>query len=289
MKNNVLKDIYNYRQMISGLVHRELRGRYKGSVLGFLWTFLNPLLQLLVYTLLFGVLLKSNIKDFYLFLFVGLIPWIFIQNCVAGGSNAVVNQKSLVTKIRFPREVLPISYVTTAFVNMLYCFVIIFIVVSFNIGIHSFNNGFISGPATEIAANGVINNPYSFWPYFALPLLFIIQYVLALGLCFLASSITVYFRDMEHILSVVTMFWCYCTPIMYSLDNILGDSMNKYRWIFVYLNPMTTIVEAYQSILYYGRWPDFSTLWVGAAYAVFFLLVGFGVFELLKKRFAEEL
>lgn len=272
--------------MIAGLIHRELRGRYKGSILGFLWTFLNPLLQLVVYTLLFGVLLKSNISDFYLYLFVGLIPWIFIQTSASGGSGAILNQKSLVTKIRFPREVLPISYVTTAFINMLYCFIIIFIVVGVNVTIHSLNAGFLTGPYADL--NG-IQQPYDFLPYLSLPLLFIIEYIFALGLCFLTSSITVYFRDMEHILSIVTMFWCYCTPIMYSLDNILQGDRERFRFIFIYFNPMTTIVQGFQSVLYYGRWPDFSTLWVGAVYAIAFLLIGFGVFEFLKRRFAEEL
>lgn len=285
MKSNVFKDIFDYRQMIAGLIHRELRGRYKGSVLGFLWTFLNPLLQLVVYTLLFGVLLKSNISDFYLYLFVGLIPWIFIQTSASGGSGAILNQKSLVTKIRFPREVLPISYVTTAFINMLYCFIIIFIVVGVNVTIHSANAGFLAGPYVE---NG-IQQSYNFLPYLSLPLLFIIEYIFALGLCFLTSSITVYFRDMEHILSIITMFWCYCTPIMYSLDNILQGDRERYRFIFIYFNPMTTIVQGFQNVLYYGRWPDFSTLWVGAVYAIAFLLIGFGVFEILKRRFAEEL
>lgn len=286
MKNNVFKDIFDYRQMVFGLVHRELRGRYKGSVLGFLWTFLNPLLQLLVYTLLFGVLLKSNINDFYLYLFVGLIPWIFIQTSAAGGSGAVLNQKSLVTKIRFPREVLPISYVTTAFINMLYCFIIIFVVVGINVTIHSVQAGFLAGPNI---ISGVNQQPYNFLPFLSLPLLFIIEYVFALGLCFLTSSITVYFRDMEHILSIVTMFWCYCTPIMYSLDNILAGDRQKYKWIFIYFNPMTSIVQGFQNVLYYGTWPDFSTLWVGAVYAIVFLLIGFFTFEGLKKRFAEEL
>lgn len=285
MKNNVFKDIYNYRQMIFGLVHRELRGRYKGSVLGFLWTFLNPLLQLVVYTLLFGVLLKSDISDFYLYLFVGLIPWIFIQTSVAGGSGAVLNQKSLVTKIRFPREVLPISYVTTAFINMLYCFIIIFVVVGINVTVHSIQAGYLAGP--YVIEN--VNQSYNFLPYLALPLLFVIEYMFALGLCFLTSSITVYFRDMEHILSIVTMFWCYCTPIMYSLDKILAGDRQKYKWIFIYFNPMTSIVQGFQNILYYGMWPDFSTLWVGAVYAIVFLLIGFFTFEGLKKRFAEEL
>ena len=269
--------------MVFGLAKRELRGRYKGSVLGFLWTFLNPLLQLLVYTLLFGVLLKSSINDFYLYLFVGLIPWLFIQNALQNGSTAILNQKSLVTKIRFPREVLPIAHVTTGFINMLYCFVVIFLTVGTSLLIRSWGTGQIISPDSEVGL-------YNFLPWIVLPLVMIIQYIFALGLCFLSSSITVYIRDLEHILGVFTMLWCYCTPIMYDARLILGpEGYAKYGWVFEYLNPMTGIVRAYQDILYRGTWPNFKLLLVSFGYAILFLVVGFLVFEKLKRRFAEEI
>lgn len=278
---NVFKQIYDYRQMIKGLIRRDLRGRYKGSVLGFFWTFLNPLLQLVVYTLLFGILLKSNIPDFYLYLFIGLIPWIFMSTCVSGGAGCILEQKSLVTKVRFPREVIPISYATTAFINMLLTFIIIFGVIAIQMGINSWNFGYPVNPLKE---------PFNFLPLLSLPLIFIIEYILGLGMTFLCSSITVYFRDMQHILGIITMLWCYCTPIMYSLENILaGDKYEKYYKVFLYANPMTSIIEAYHNILYTGTWPNFLNLLIGLAYAIFFLVIGFLVFELLKKRFAEEM
>lgn len=285
---NVFKQIWDYRMMIKGLIHRDLRGRYKGSVLGFFWTFLNPLLQLLVYTLLFGVLLKSNIPDFYLYLFVGLIPWIFMSTCVSGGSGCILEQKSLVTKVRFPREVIPISYATTAFINMLYTFIVILIVVSVQMAINTWGHGNI-----PLNPEG---NPFSFLPLLSLPLVFLIEYMLGLGMTFLVSTITVYLRDMQHILGIVTMLWCYCTPIMYSLDSIFGrlgetepEKLQLYKNIFLYANPMTSIIDGYHNILYLGTWPYFQNLLVGLGYAVVFLIVGFLVFEKGKKRFAEEM
>ncbi len=277
---NVFKQIYDYRQMIKGLIHRDLRGRYKGSVLGFFWTFLNPLLQLVVYTLLFGILLKSEIHDFYLYLFIGLIPWIFMSTCVSGGAGCILEQKSLVTKVRFPREVIPISYATTAFINMLLSFIIVFGVIAIQMGINSWNFGY---PVNSLGKS------FNFLPLLSLPLVFIIEYILGLGMTFLCSSITVYFRDMQHILGIVTMLWCYCTPIMYSLENILGDSYEKYYKVFLFGNPMTSIIEAYHNILYLGTWPNFLNLLVGLGYAIFFLIIGFLVFESGKKRFAEEM
>ena len=183
----VKKEIYAYREMIISLVRRELRGRYKGSVLGFLWTFVNPLLQLLVYTIVFSNIIRMGIEKYYLFLFVALIPWIFFQSSLTSGSSCVLNQKDMVKKIYFPREVLPIAHVTTNFVNMLLSFIVIFIVLAFS---------------------GITPN---FVAILYLPIIMIVEYILSLGIALIASSVTVYFRDLEHILGIVGMAWMYLT------------------------------------------------------------------------------
>ena len=126
-----LKELYEYREMIYSLVKKDLRGRYKSSVLGFLWTFINPLCQIVVYTIVFSNIFRMDIQNYYLFLTVVMIPWVFFSSSVSGGTMAVVNSQDLVKKIYFPREVLPISYVTGAFVNMLLSFVVIFGVIIF--------------------------------------------------------------------------------------------------------------------------------------------------------------
>ena len=123
-----IQELYAYREMIFSLVRRDLKGRYKGSALGFLWTFINPLLQLGVYTLVFSVIMRNGIEDYYLFLFVALIPWIFFSTSLAGGSSCIWAQKDMVKKIYFPREILPISFVTSQFVNMLLSLIVVLIV-----------------------------------------------------------------------------------------------------------------------------------------------------------------
>ena len=125
---NKLKEIYEYRLMIYSLVKRDLRGKYKGSVLGFMWTFVNPLLQLLVYNMVFSIIMKAGVDKFYLYLFVGLIPWLFFSAAITGGSTCIIAQKDLIKKIRFPREIIPISFVTSQFVNMLLSFIVVIIV-----------------------------------------------------------------------------------------------------------------------------------------------------------------
>lgn len=255
-----VREIFSYREMIKSFVRRDLRGRYQGSFLGFLWTFLNPLLQLVVYSIVFGTILRAGIEKYYLFLFVALIPWLFFANSVTGGSMSIISQKDMVRKIYFPREVLPIAHVTTAFVNMLLCFVVIFAVVIFS---------------------GTPLNPLAL---LCLIPVWIVEYILALGAAFITSAITVYMRDMEHILSIVVMAWQYLTPIMYS-DEMIPD---KYRLLFN-LNPMTPIIKAYRTILYESAVPDLTTLLSALVMGVLALVVGWFIFSVLKRRFAEEL
>lgn len=257
---NLIKELYEYREMIFSLVRRDLKGRYKGSVLGFFWTFLNPLLQLCVYTLVFSVIMRNNIEQYYLYLFVALIPWIFFSTCISGGAGCIWAQQDMVKKIYFPREVLPVAYVTSQFVNMLLCFIVIFIVLLF------------SGRSLNLMA----------WIY--LPPIMIVEYILSLGAAFISSSVTVYVRDVEYILGIITMAWQFLTPIMYSLEQVPAAMLPVF-----YLNPMTPIIVAYRDILYYGQCPKMETLVQALLFGLCLLALGLFVFKTLKRHFAEEL
>lgn len=246
--------------MIFSLVRKDLRGRYKGSVLGFMWTFINPLFQLIVYTVVFKTILRAAIPRYYLYLFVALIPWIFFSSSITCGAASVVSQKDLIKKIYFPREVIPISYVTSCFVNMLLSFIVVFAVV---------------------IISGVGVNPLAL---LCLPVVMIVEYMLALGMALLSSAVTVYFRDLEHILGIVTMAWMYMTPIMYDKSIIPDRIMPLFN-----LNPMTHIIECYRDILYNKTVPQLSTLLSSVLLGIFFLVVGHFVFLKLQRHFAEEL
>ena len=253
-------DIYAYRDMIYSLVRRELRGRYKGSVLGFLWTYINPLCQVIVYSIVFSVIFRVNIEKFYLYLIIGMMPWTFFNTCVQGGATCIRAQSDMVQKIYFPREVIPISYVTSAFVNMLLSFIIVFLAV------------LVSGFGFNLKA------------LVFLPIIMIFEYFLALGIALIASSITVYFRDMEQILSVIMMAWIYVTPIMYNMDFV----PEQYRSLLV-LNPMTPIVEVYHQILYYRIMPTPNFLLLAGVTSIIVFIIGAIVFARLDRNFAEEL
>lgn len=255
-----LKEIYDYREMIYSLVRQELRGRYKGSVLGFLWTFINPLLQLAVYTFVFSIIMPNGIEKFYLYLFVGLVPWLFFSGSMTGGSACIMTHKDMVKKIYFPREVMPISYVTSGFVNMLFSFIVIIAV---------------------ILVSGIGFNPVA-WLY--LPIIMIVEYIMALGGAMVTCALTVYFRDLEYILGIITMAWMYMTPIIYSIEMV----PEKLRPL-LNLNPMTPVIVAYRNILYYKQIPELGTLLWAFVLGLVVLFIGVVVFNKLQRGFAEEL
>lgn len=255
-----IKEIYAYREMIFSLVKRDLRGKYKASFLGFLWTFINPLCQILVYTFVFQFIMRTGIEQFSVYLISGMIPWIFFSTAVSGGTMCIKNQSEMVKKIYFPREVLPIAFVTSAFINMLFCFVMIFVVIAF------------SGRGFSIVA------------LLFLPLVMIIEYIIALGFTFIVSGLTVYFRDMEHIVGVIMMAWIYLTPIMYSIDMV----PEKLRGVY-YVNPMTPVVQGYQQILYYKEIPELSTLLLSGLFGIVILMIGAIAFRYMERNFAEEM
>lgn len=257
---NRIRELYAYREMIFSLVKRDLKGRYKGSVLGFLWSFLNPLLQLAVYTMVFSTIMRAGIKDYYLFLFVALIPWIFFSTSLTGGANCIIAQQDMIKKIYFPREVLPIAFVTSQFVNMLLSFIAIFIVLLFS--------------GHGCCLYGIL----------CLPVVMLVEYILSLGFTMVMSATTVYIRDMEYILGIITMAWQFLTPVMYPVDQV----PEQIRWIFS-VNPMSYVITAYRDILYYGEVPGLQTLGYAVVLGMSMLMIGWMTFHRLQKHFVEEL
>lgn len=252
--------LYQYRQMIISLVKKDLRGRYQRSVLGFLWTFINPLLQLCIYTIVFSTIMRAGIEDFYIFLFVALVPWIFFSSCLQSGSTIILSNQDLVKKIYFPRMVLPIAYVVSSFINMLLTFIVVFAVL------------LVTGYGINLMA------------VLFLPLVMLVEFILALGIALITSACTVYLRDLEHILGIVSMAWMYLTPILYSAEMV----PEKFRALFN-MNPLSPVIQAYREILYYKQIPRIATLTNAALIGVVVMIIGMLVFNRLQKGFIEEL
>lgn len=254
-----LKELYAYREMIFSLVRKDLRTRYKGSVLGFLWTFVNPLLQLVVYSVVFAYIMRVQLPNYYMFMFVGLLPWIFFCTCIQGGSRAIMNSSDLIKKIYFPRLVLPIATVSAAFMNMLFSMIVMFAALFFS---------------------GIGVSEYIIY----LPLLLLLLFALGLGIAFVVSACNVYLRDLEHILGIITMSMFYVTPIIYPVDMVPEKFLPWFK-----LNPMVPMVIAFHDIIYYQRLPQIDTLLTVTFYAVVFIVSGYFIFQKLQRNFAEEL
>ena len=260
MLKDILK-VYEYREMLKSSVRKELRSRYKGSVLGFLWTFLNPLLMLVVYSILFATIMKIQVPQYpyALFLFVGLVPWTYFATAVQQSTTTIIANNNLVKKIYFPRIILPISVTMTNLVNMLYTFAIVFIALLIS-----------QAPVTSL--------------YLYLPLIILIQTILVLAFSIILACVTVYFRDLEHIISILMMAWFYFTPIIYPEDYIPSRYLAFFR-----ANPMMPLIDAYRDILMYNKLPDMMGLLYVFMLSVMILVIGYNVFNVLQKRFAEEI
>lgn len=253
--------IYEYREMLKSSVRKELRSRYKGSFLGFFWTFLNPLLTLIIFSIVFSTVMRITIPNYSyaLFLFVGLVPWMLLTGAVQQSTTAIIANGNLIKKIYFPRLILPLSVTITNLVNMLLTFIIV------------------------LVALLITRTPVT-WLYLFLPLIILAQTLFVLSLSIILSSVTVYFRDLEHIISVLTTAWFYLTPVIYPVEYI----PKEFLWGFN-LNPMMPVINAYRDVLMFGRIPDMMGLLYVFVFSSILLTAGYFIFNCLQKRFAEEI
>jgi ABC-2 type transport system permease protein len=254
-----LNEIYKFREMIKSWTKKELRTRYKGSFLGFLWTFVNPLLQLIVYSLIFPFIMRINQENYAMFLFVALIPWNLFTNALQGGCGLIVYNSSMVTKVYFPREVLPLSYTLSGMMNMVFSYMIVFPMLF------------------------IFRIPFT-WNLLWLPVLLISQGILCLGITLLVSSINVYFRDLEYLISVGIMALYFMTPIMYDISGIPSKLQR-----ILYFNPMTGFILLYRDITYYGNPLNFKLYAFSLGYSIIILLIGYYTFLKLQRKFTEIL
>lgn len=255
---NFFKRLFNYRELLKTNVKKEVRGKYKKSFLGVLWSFLNPLLQIAVYAIVFPIILKNTQENYLIFLCVALIPWTFFTNTIIQSASTVIANGNIVKKVYFPREILPISVTTSNAINFMISTVIILIFILFS-GI-----GFS-------------------WYMIFYPLILITQYFLQLGISFIISSVTVYFRDLEHLIGVFLQLLFYATPIVYAANTIPED----FQFILK-LNPMAYIIDAYRSVFYYQTIPNIQNLLLLLLGSILFTIIGYLIFSKLQKGFAEE-
>jgi ABC-type polysaccharide/polyol phosphate export permease len=259
-----LAQLRRYRGLIQSLVARELKARYRGSILGFFWSFANPLLLLLIYSFVFKYILPASfrgIEHYELFLFCGLLPWTWFSSSLLESSNVLISGGNLIKKVLFPAEVLPI---VTVIANMVHFFLGLPILVAFLL--------YFDAPirAAELG-----------W----FPVAVLVQLIFTLGCALILSALTVHFRDIRDILGHLITIWFFATPIIYPYFQMSEPWQQK----LLAANPLSHFAIAYQEILFFdgpvGHWR--WLLAVGAASAAFFLF-GYFIFDRMRDTFAEE-
>lgn len=256
---NIFKNIYNYRELLKTTVKKDIRGRYKNSFLGVIWSFFNPLLQLLVYAIVFPLIMKNTPDNYVIFICVALIPWTYFTTTVSQASYAIIGSGNIIKKVYFPREILPISIVTSEAVTFLISTLIII--------------GFV-------VFGGIGISKYIIF----YPLVLLAQYLLLIAISFIVSSISVYVRDLQHLIGVVLQLLFYATPIVYAAEAI----PDNFKWM-LNINPMTYVINAYRDIFYNQTMIDVVPLLILIAVSIVACIIGYLIFNKLQKGFAEQL
>lgn len=251
--------LFPHRDTLKNLVLRNLRVRYKGSILGFSWAFLNPLLTMLILYVVFSKIMRIQIEQYPLFLLSALLPWSFFSLSLTDATHSIVDNANLVKKVYFPREILPLSYVLSNFINLLFNLAVLLPIL-------------------------IIFRAQGLKIVYLLPVVLITHLVFTIGLALFLSCANVYFRDVSHILGIILMFWFYLTPVFYSIDMVPQHLRSIYL-----LNPMVSIITMYRNVLFEGRLPTMINISIAMLVTMIMLLFGYFVFKRYEPSFAKEI
>jgi ABC-2 type transport system permease protein len=263
-------DLRGSRELLLNLTLREIRGKYKRTVLGQVWSLLNPVAQLATYALVFGTILlnhpapgdPSGVDVFVVWLATGLIPWLFFANVVTSGMGALIGNANLIQKVYFPRSSLVISAaLALLFTSSIEMGVVLVLCLAFG------GSPLLYLPATI---------------FFMLML-----FCLGLGISFMLSVANVYFRDTQHFVSILMQIWFYATPILYPITTIAGRYPHLVPWVRA--NPIERFTEIFRDTLYNGRWPTLIDSAIVTGVSLVVLVIGYAVFMKFEGRLAEEL
>lgn len=247
-----------YKYLLYQLTLRNIRSRYKQSILGYAWVILNPLVQLLVYSFVFSMIFHfpTNNIPYSIFLFIGLLPWNYLQSSLSTTSLSLIDSSDLLRKVYFPREVLIYSVIISKSIDFLFaCLILIFFLIYYQIT-----------PAPTVI--------------FILPI-FLIQVLLMTGIGLILSTFNLFYRDIQYLVNLILMLWMYLTPVVYPL------SLVPNHLVFVYkLNPMVGVIEGYRSAIFNYPFDNGAILW-SFLLSILIFLSGFIIFKRSEKNFAD--
>lgn len=249
----------NYYELLSELTKREIKSRYKQSVLGYAWVILNPFFQMLVMAFIFSHIMRIPVigVPYAIFLYVGLLPWTLFANSLVSSVNSLVNNASLITKIYLPREVFVLSTMLAKIVDFLLAsLVLIFFLIWYK---------------TPLTVNLLWFIP-----------IFFIQQIFTYGLSLMLAAFNLFYRDIQYVLNLGIILWMYITPVIYPVE-LLPE---RYRWIFQ-VNPMAVLINAYRQIMLSGGMPNLRSLAIAAIVSIIFCVIARSVFKKLEGVFAD--
>jgi ABC-type polysaccharide/polyol phosphate export permease len=250
-----IRDILRYRELIWALALKDLKIRYKRSVLGFLWALLNPALQMIVYTLIFSTVMRMQIYHYAIFLLSALLPWTFISQSLSYAVESVVSNGDLIKKVAVSRIVFPLAAVVANMINLLLSIIPLALIVL------------------------VLHHPlYKTWLFLPVPLLAVL--IFTAGACFLFATANVYYRDVSHIIQILLQLWFYVTPILYTLEIFPP----QYQWLFKF-NPVVYVINDFRLAVYYGQIPKLDSVIASFVCAFAALFIGFAVFRKYQSEF----
>lgn len=251
--------LFKYRELIKNLVIKDLKLKYRGSMIGFFWSLLHPLLLICVYTFAFKYVLRIQMADYPFFLVVGLFPWTFFSNSLVMATDAIIQNGNLIKKIYFPRDVIPLATVFFNFTQLAFALIVLFPI---------------------LIVLGKMKISFACLAFF--PILFL-QLIFTLGLALLLSAITVFLRDVRHFTEIATMILFWLTPIIYPLS-IVPENLRT----FLQLNPLADFTNIYQDALLRGRSPDIGSVMTIVVWTLIVFAIGRYTFRHYAPRFAEE-
>lgn len=260
-KLSALQILWQHRELVQSLTQRDIRSRYKQSSLGIAWALLQPLAMMLIYTIVFSHIAKipTGKIPYPIFSYIALLPWTFFAGALTGGTECLVSNFNLITKIYFPREVFPISA--------------------------------ILGKTVDLGLGVLVLIPLFFFYHIHLTWLillviptFLIQVCFMLGITFILSSCNLFYRDIRHVMPLLTQVWMYLTPIIYGLDLV----PKKYLAIYM-INPMVSIMDTYRKVALQGQEPMWNYFGIAAIVSIVTLVAGYRLFKKLEPAFAETI
>ncbi|MDD6380775.1 MAG: ABC transporter permease [Lachnospiraceae bacterium] len=256
----MIRELYDYRELLKTSVKKDIRGRYKASVLGVLWSFINPLLQVLVYAIVFPYMMKGAADHYVVYLVTGIIPWTFFQTVVNQCTTSIKSNSGIIKKVYFPRIILMLSAFLSGLINFfISCVIIVVFCLIFGMGIS--------------------------WHIVLVPLIAVTEGLFGLALGTIFGAIDAYIQDTEYIVNFILMMAMYGAPIIYEI-NIFpqGSKIGA----LIQINPMTKIMNAYRDVFMYHQIPDMGAIGIVFVMSLILFIIAVALFNRMQKGFAEQ-